>query len=152
MAVAVLVNAAFLLYYNLREFSGHSQIHELAHFVRDHRERGEDVSAYQMPRRQRALGTVGMSSTQGMPRIQETSHPSIVMYLNDPIREPDDVPALLSDPRPQWVLTRWNRIQKEDLDAILKTGRVLKPVDTGAPQDLYRLFYLSGSPQSRSGR
>jgi 4-amino-4-deoxy-L-arabinose transferase-like glycosyltransferase len=146
---AVLVNAAFLLYYNVRELSGHAQVHRLAMFVRNHIQPGEDVSAYQMPRRQRALGT-------GMPKIQETSHPSLVMYLHLPpdqsVHEPDTIAQLLADPRPQWIITRWNRIGDQDLSDIRKSGRELKQIETPGKQDLYRLYYLATHPQPRTQR
>ncbi|HVT11900.1 MAG TPA: glycosyltransferase family 39 protein [Fimbriimonadaceae bacterium] len=143
--VAVLVNAVFLLYYNWDLLSGHAEVHRLAFFVRDNAAPGDDVAAYQMPRRQHDLGT-------GKPKIQETSHPSLVMYLNRTINEPDDMATLLADPHGEWVITRWNRIGPAEIDAAHHAGRDLEPVDTGHPPDLYRLYYLSPAPGPRTRR
>lgn len=143
--VAVLINAVFLLYYNWGLLSGHAEVHALAFYVRAHAKTGEDVDSFQMPRRQHDLGT-------GRPRIQETSHPSLAMYLNRVINEPDTLEMLLDDPHPQWIITRANRISEREIDGARKVGRSLTQVLTSEKQDLYRLFYLDPAPETRTGR
>ncbi|MFI5386520.1 MAG: ArnT family glycosyltransferase [Fimbriimonadales bacterium] len=143
--VAILANGAFLLYYNWGRLSGHSEVHQLAFYVRDHCQPDEAVAAYQMPRRQQDLGT-------GRPAIQETAHPSLVMYLDRYIDETDNLTALLSNPRAQWVLTRRGRIRPQDIETAHKARRELSQVDTPKTQDLYCLYYLTAAPGSRSQR
>ncbi len=141
LVVAVIANVGFVLYYN----QSHAEVHRLAYYVRDNAGPDDDVAAYQMPKREKSLGT-------GKLTIQETAHPSLAMYLDRVVREPDDIPALLADPRGQWVLTRSDRISPADVEAVHHAGRELKQVSTREKQDFYRLFYLSRDPGARTRR
>jgi 4-amino-4-deoxy-L-arabinose transferase-like glycosyltransferase len=141
LVAGFIANFAFLIYYD--QF--HAEVHQLAFYVRDHVKPGEDVAAYQMPRRQHDLGT-------GKPTIQETSHPSLVMYLGRVVSEPDDMPTLLKNPEGQWVITRENRISNGDIAMARGDGRELAQVSTPTRQDHYRLYYLSPDPGGRTKR
>lgn len=137
--VAVVVNLAFFFYYG----AFHREVHAIARFVRTQAQPDQDVAAYQMPRRQAALGT-------GRPEIQETSHPSLVMVLDRTVREPDDLAALLADPRAEWVITRRGRISTADIERAKQAGRALTPVATPFPQAHYRLFFLTPAVEPRN--
>ncbi len=145
LVVALLLNGAFLLYYNWSRLSGHSEVHRLAFFVRDRVQPNEDVAVYQLPRRDHNLGT-------GKPQIQETSHPSVVMYLDRTVTEPDNFTDLLADPRAEWIVTRADRLTAADSAVALRAGRQLAQVPTPVKQDLYRLYYLTAAPSSRERR
>jgi 4-amino-4-deoxy-L-arabinose transferase-like glycosyltransferase len=145
VSVGLILNAAFMLYYNWGRLSGHAEVHALAFYVRDHALPGEDVAAYEMPRRQRDLGT-------GKPTIQETAHPSLVMYLDRVISEPDDIDALLADPKAQWVITRKGRFTPSDIEAATRAGREIEPKATPFKQKLYRLYFVTANPSARSRR
>ncbi|HTQ09360.1 MAG TPA: glycosyltransferase family 39 protein [Fimbriimonadaceae bacterium] len=133
LAVAVVANVGFILYYRR---SGQAEIHALAAYVRDHVQPGQDVAAFQMPRRQHDLGTL-------KPTIQETELPSLSMILNRTVDEPDSMDSLLSDPNGEWVLTRKGRVTPADVDAAHKVSREFSPHATPVAQNGYRLFYLS---------
>ncbi len=141
--VAVLVNVAFVAYYRLPAAGATSEADQIAFYVRDHIAAGEHVVAYQMGRREHEMGT-------GRLKIMETVHPSLVMYLlaapavdiEKPVRELDDFSALVSDPSPQWVITRWNRLGAIDFVYAKDAGRPLRLVQTVDAPNLYRLFYM----------
>jgi 4-amino-4-deoxy-L-arabinose transferase-like glycosyltransferase len=145
VCAAVLANVGFLLWYNWRLLSGHAQVHALAFYVRDGIQPGQDVAAYQMGRRAHDKGTA-------KPEIQETSHPSLVMYLDRKVNETDTMESLLSDRNPQWVITRRDRIRDGDIAEARNAGRELTPIATGEPQDLYRLYFLTAAPGPRTRR
>jgi 4-amino-4-deoxy-L-arabinose transferase-like glycosyltransferase len=50
----------------------HSEVHRLARYVRENAQPGDSVALYQLSRREKELGT-------GKPKIQETSHPSLML-------------------------------------------------------------------------
>ncbi len=131
--VCLLANFAFIYYYNLF----HREVHQLAAYVATHQKAGEDVDSYQMGRREKSMGT-------GKMKIQETSHPSLAMYLDQPIREPETIEQLLADPSAQWIITRWNRLSSGDIETLDSRGRTIREVKFGK-QDLYRLYYLSAA-------
>lgn len=107
-ATAVLVNGGLIAWYYL---SGHAEVHAFAASVRDE---STPVIAYQLPRREKDLGT-------GKPKIQEQSHPSLEFVLGRPFFEAETLEDIAKVPRPAYLLTRWNRIQDGDwakLDAL----------------------------------
>lgn len=131
VVVCLLANGAFIFYYNMF----HREVHGLAAYVREHMRPGEQVDSYQMGRREKSLGT-------GKMKIQETSHPSLAMYLNSTLNEPETLPQLLDNPAPQWIITRWNRVSEEDEGVLRASGREFREVNHG---DLYRLYFLGGA-------
>lgn len=92
--VAVLANVGFYAYYQ----QGHAEVHALARYVREHG--GGAVAVYQMPRREQDRGT-------GTFHLRETSHPSLLFYLNDTVIDAEE-PSQLTGAR--WVITRAGRI------------------------------------------
>jgi hypothetical protein len=149
LVVAVLANAGFIYYYSLF----HRDVHELAFYVREHQKAGEDVAAFALAKRGEKSAPLEIQLVGSIKlKMQKTAHPSLVMYLDEPIREPDGMSELLADPNPQWVITRANRIGPPEMSDAEKAMRELRPVDAGVREDYYRLYYLSGVPSSRTQR
>jgi 4-amino-4-deoxy-L-arabinose transferase-like glycosyltransferase len=112
----------------------HAEVHDLALVVRERLKPGDEVAVYQMPRRERELAT-------GV-RIQETSHPSLLLYLNRTVTEAETAEELLAPPGRVWVITRAGRIDEEELSAIERAGRRIEPVTTPTRQEMYRLWVI----------
>jgi 4-amino-4-deoxy-L-arabinose transferase-like glycosyltransferase len=134
--VTVLINAGLPIYY---QTSGHAEIHTLARSVTPN----ETVIAYQMPRRNQDRGT-------GRPKLQETSHPSLALYVNRVVLEAEELRAesgklfWRKNPEDAWqevalpavLLTRADRIPNPD--AFLVGGIRLE----GGPQDNYARYEI----------
>ncbi len=141
-ALFVLTNVGFHAWYRL---SGHAEIHELARKVPN----GAYVAAYQMPRRQKDLGT-------GKPKLQETSHPSLPFVLNRVVLEAETLGQLSKAPMPLYVLTRRGRLSLVDLASLRKSG--LSVVQLSAPRyENYALYRFSirnrvSSPTAKPSR
>ncbi|HEY0868411.1 MAG TPA: glycosyltransferase family 39 protein [Fimbriimonas sp.] len=101
----------------------HAEVHRLARYVRENAKPEDTVALYQLSRRDRALGT-------GKPKIQETSHPSLMLYLGRSTVDTDEMDRILEQPRPVWIITRWNRIEG------------MKRVETPFEQNLYALYRI----------
>ncbi len=134
----VIANLGFLAYYYgfapFRLPGFHNEVHRLARYVRAHAARGDEVAVYSLPKLKGAAKKPGV-------RLQETSHPSLLLYLDRDVLDTKDWSAILAQKRPTWVITRWGRVgAKEEAAA----GGRLKAVDP-FPPDLYRLYYL-GEP------
>lgn len=137
VGAALFANAAFLAYYygfapfKLAGF--HAEVHRLARYVRANAAPTDDVALFALPK------IAGLKGKPGI-HVDETSHPSVLLYLNrdtlDLKRDQWDV--LLADPRPVWIITRWNRVTPA-MEA--EAGVRLKAVDP-FPPDLYRLYRL----------
>jgi 4-amino-4-deoxy-L-arabinose transferase-like glycosyltransferase len=127
--MALVANTVFGLWYGL---SGQREAHTLARYVRA---QGGDVAVYQMSRRQRDRGT-------GRPKLQETSLPSLLLYLDRTTVDTDRLDDLVRHPGPLWIITRSDRIQTQDFVAAAKASRHLERI-MGAPGGenyvLYRL-------------
>jgi 4-amino-4-deoxy-L-arabinose transferase-like glycosyltransferase len=115
----------------------HAEVQTLARYVRENASQTDQVAEFQMGRQQKSLGT-------GKPVIQETSHPSTLLYLNRDVLDTDDWSQILGASSKEWILTRWNRVTAADLEA---AHGLVQPVQTPFPQDLYRLYVYN--PQSR---
>lgn len=126
--LALLANGGMLFWYKA---SGHAEVHALAQTLRG---KPEPVAVYQMPRREKALGT-------GKPKIQETSHPSLEFVLGKSYIEAETLDDLTKSPGTQYVLTRSNRITEADRLELKGKGFTLTPVDP-IPSDNYRLYKL----------
>ena len=128
IALAAALNFGFVYYY---QSSGQSEAHQLARWLR---RQGGTVAAYQLPRRNKDLGT-------GRPKIQETSLPSLGFYLDSTF-----VPAERLDPLtghvPVWVFTRQGRITGTDQARMTEMGYRLDPVATPTPTRFFSLFKL----------
>lgn len=105
-----------------------SEVHEMARFVR---RKGGPVALYQMSRRNKALGT-------GELKVQETSLPSLLLYLDQTVIDTDDSAVLAKAPKPLWVITRANRFDRQksfDLE-----GQHFEAVREGKNYYLYRVI------------
>ncbi|MGV3614489.1 MAG: ArnT family glycosyltransferase [Fimbriimonas sp.] len=129
VVMCVVANSVFALWYDR---SGQREAHTLARYVRA---QGGDVAVYQMSRRQRSRGTGGT-------KLQETSLPSLLLYLDRTVVDTDKIEALTSHRGPLWIITRPGRLRTEDHVAIARAGRRLEKI-VGAPGGenyvLYRL-------------
>lgn len=105
MAVGLfaLLNAGLWTWYyggnvfGTRVASGQAEAHALA---RELRATKQDIALYQLPRRQKSRGT-------GEFRIQETSLPSVIFYIDRPVLMTDDSSAIKPD---SLVFSRPNRV------------------------------------------
>lgn len=118
----------------------HAEVHRLAKYAADHKAPGEGLVVYQMGRQDKELGT-------GKPKIQETTHPSVVMVVNQTVFETDKLGEVLAAKQPVWIITRWNRIQPSDYDLARSAGMVLTRVLTPFEQDMYGLYRLTPVPR-----
>jgi len=125
--MALLANGVFLWWY---QASGQAEVHAISRYVR---KEGGAVSIYQMGRRQKDLGT-------GKPKLQETSLPSLLMYLNEDAIDTDDLMVIFNAPPPVWIITRENRIHPEDFIAAQRAERTLEEVKPPVRQDAYKLY------------
>lgn len=127
--MAVLANVGFPVWYSL---SGQAEAHSLIRYVRQQR---GDVALYQLSRRNKSLGT-------GKLKIQETSLPSLFLYLNRTALETDKIEEILQDPNPVWVFTRSDRIRPEDFATVAKAGRKLVEIQVPMKLDHYALYQV----------
>lgn len=140
--VAIFAEFGFYSWYNGVNIGGlelpgdQAEIHRLTRYVKEHEIQTDEVAEYKMGHQK------GFPSTSKF-HIDETSHPSTLFYLNSAVLETDDWSVLLAQKYRVWVLTRNNRISEEDAKA---SGSRLRLVDTGFPQDLYRLYTLDPGP------
>ena len=109
----------------------HAEVQTLARYVHDHAAPTDEVVVYRMP------GEHGFKGKQGV-RLQETSHPSLLLYLDRTVVDTKSWPQVLALGRPAWIITRWNRVGPEERAA---AGGRLHEVEV-APHDLYRLYRL----------
>ena len=84
----------------------HAEVHRVAAYV--NAQGPGNVAVYQMPRREHDLGTL-------KPTIQETSHPSLAMYLDRPLLEAETMEQLFQAPKPLWIITRMGRVTDEEI-------------------------------------
>jgi 4-amino-4-deoxy-L-arabinose transferase-like glycosyltransferase len=136
VAMSVLVNVGFSVYY---QRSGHAEVQALAKWVKG---RPGMPVVYQMPRRNKDLGT-------GKLKLLETSHPSLVMYLDQVVSEPDNIGQLLAIPGDLWVITRPDRLGARDVSEADAKGRKLTQVATPVEEQNYRLYHLTAGPSVR---
>lgn len=106
----ITVGAMRLAYYGgeigeLKIPGAQAEAHDLIRFCR---RQGGDVAAYQLPRRDKSLGT-------GTLRLQETSLPSLAFYLDQPLVLAETFDQLKAAPRARWLFTRVGRISDADL-------------------------------------
>lgn len=127
--VGLLANVGFLVWY---EKSGQREAHELARYVRENSLLGvpETVAVYQMPRRDKDLGT-------GKPKLQETSLPSMLLYLNTTVTEAE-TPNEVIDAKCHWLFTRSGRITDATQQSFADAG--LKLLRIGPSTDNFELY------------
>jgi hypothetical protein len=116
----------------LRVPGSQADIHALCRYVREHAAPTDTVAEYQMSRRDRELGT-------GHLKIQETSEPSTLLYLDRTVLDTEDWSAIINAPGPTWVITRWNRVGSSERKA---SGHRMKEVLTPVSREFYRLYRI----------
>lgn len=136
LAVAVIVaDGGFLGYYYgipaLKVPGFHAEVQQLARYVHDHAAPTDEVAVYSMPR------VKGLTNKPGT-RLNETSHPSLLLYLDRTVLDTKSWSKVLASKSPVWIITRWNRVG--DVERAAAGGR-LHEVDP-FPPDLYRLYKL----------
>lgn len=128
-AMTIVANGVFIALYGL---SGQQEVHTLARYVRV---QGGDVAVYQMSRRQKSRGT-------GSAKLQETSLPSLLLYLDRTVVDTDKLEEIAAHEGPIWIITRRGRIQNEDFVSVKRYRRDLERI-MGAPggtnYELYRI-------------
>lgn len=129
LLVTLLAQFGFSIWYRM---SGHDEVHRLAAYIKSQPEK--DLAVYQMPRRDRDLGTL-------KPKIQETSHPSLLMYLNRTVTEAETMNELYRAPHPLWVITRSDRITDDDVEAATRAGYSLSEMPLSYAIN-YRIFLM----------
>jgi hypothetical protein len=139
--VTAFAQLAFSIYYHGGRVFGlqvpgfHAELHRLTRDARAKAGTGDRFGEYQMSRREKSLGT-------GELKIQETSHPSILAYLDSDVINAERFEDFLRAPGRVWILTRWNRVTLDDFAAARRAGRSLEQVPTPTTQKYYRLYLL----------
>lgn len=134
LAIFGIAQGGFSLYYYGGELAGqrvagfHAEVHRAARFLHD---QDGKVAVYQMPKR-KGKRSPGL-------RIEETSHPSILLYLGRNV-SPVETLEELAEERPAWVLTRTGRISEVDLVLLRELGLGLAEVEIPGGSEFYRLF------------
>jgi len=137
---AVVANFGQVWWY---EASGQREAHEYARYIRENSPLGyeDSVAVFQMPRRDKSLGT-------GKPKLQETSLPSLLMYLDRDVNEAETVQEVV-DGKSHWLLTRKGRITPSVVRQFRASGKSLAPVGPApANYELYEVKTLVISGQA----
>jgi len=132
--MAILANAGFILWYRL---SGQQEAHALTRELEVMAAPDDAIILYQLPRRQKSLGT-------GKPKIQETSLPSLLLYLNRTADDAENLNAGVRSRHRFWVFTRASRSLPQPL------GWIVTRVPTKTEQRDYALYRLEPSSSSNS--
>jgi 4-amino-4-deoxy-L-arabinose transferase-like glycosyltransferase len=115
--------------------SGQAEAHRWASYIREHAGPSQ-VAMYQLTRRRTDQAT-------GTTDLQETSLPSMLMYLNRTAIDTDNLDELLAHPGEIWIFTRTGRIPLLDYVHSAQTGHRLEELH---PSEIeakhYRLFRL----------
>ena len=107
LGMAVLATTVFNVYY---PSSGQAEARRKILMAKD---RKIPVVLYQLSRRQKRLGTGGTT-------IQETSLPSLLLYLDSTALDTDDWATVLAQPRPFTIFTRPGRIDWSAVEGDLR--------------------------------
>jgi 4-amino-4-deoxy-L-arabinose transferase-like glycosyltransferase len=115
--------------------SGQAEAHQWARYVRD-QDRGQQVAMFQLTRRRADQAT-------GTTDLQETSLPSMLMYLDQTVIDTDNLGELLARPGETWIFTRADRIGPAQFAQAMQAGRSLDELrPSGIDAMHYRLFRL----------
>lgn len=134
----VLAGSAFLcLILNLAisgwyRASGQEEAHALARWLKP---KEEPIALYSLSRLDKDLGTF-------RPRLQQTSLPSMLLYLDRNVFQTDTLDKLLEQPGTHWVFTRERRIGPETHRRAEAAGRTFTRVETPVRQDNYEIWRL----------
>jgi 4-amino-4-deoxy-L-arabinose transferase-like glycosyltransferase len=91
----------------------------------------KSVAVFQLPRRQKELGT-------GKPKLQETSLPSLVLYLGAPVNEAETAKEVVGRGS-RWMFTRKGRITPTVVADFALEGKQLVPIESGENFELYQV-------------
>ncbi len=119
LVLAVSANGLFLWWYMA---SGQAEAHAFARYIRSNSQHDIPlkVAVFQMPRRDKELGT-------GKPKIQETSLPSLLLYLNATVNEAETA-AEVVEGQSHWLFTRAGRVTPKVAEDFKDQGKTLVPV------------------------
>ncbi|MFQ3677765.1 MAG: phospholipid carrier-dependent glycosyltransferase [Fimbriimonadaceae bacterium] len=112
--------------------SGQEEAHALARWLKG---KDEPIALYSLSRLEKDLGTF-------RPRLQQTSLPSMLFYLDRNVFQTDTLDKLLERPGPHWVFTRERRIGPETHRRAEAAGRTFTRVATPVRQDNYEIWRL----------
>jgi 4-amino-4-deoxy-L-arabinose transferase-like glycosyltransferase len=130
VVMCLVANLGFQFWYDR---SGQREAHALIRYVRN---AGGDVALYQLSRRKRDRGT-------GKPTLQETSLPSLLMYLDKNALDTDKFEEILAHPGPILIFTRKGRIDiPTDSVTAARAHRRLEIVTPTHPLENYALYRL----------
>ena len=125
--MCALSNGVFLWWFKA---SGQSEVQSIARYVR---KEGGAVAMYQMGRRNKDMGT-------GKAKLQETSLPSILMYLDKDVLDTDKLSDICNAPIPLWIITRDNRIHPSDFIQVQRSGHQLVEIKPPVDQSAFKLY------------
>jgi 4-amino-4-deoxy-L-arabinose transferase-like glycosyltransferase len=137
--VSLIANLAFFEYYRS---SGQADIHDLARYIRSHARPGDTVAEYGIGKESKDQGTL-------KPRLQQTSEPSVLLYLNRDVIDTESWSDVADAAGRVWLITLAG-----DETPYLRpvAGKKLVPVDSGWSQNRYKLILMEpDSPRSASG-
>lgn len=127
--LCVLLNLAFSGWYRV---SGQEEAHALARWLRT---KEEPIALYSLSRLDKDLGTF-------RPRLQQTSLPSMLLYLDRNVFQTDTLDKLLEQPGTHWIFTRERRIGPETHRRAEAVGRTFTRVQTPTKQDNFEIWLL----------
>ena len=131
LAVAILVNGGILWWY---QASGQAEAHAFARYIRDNslHQVPRTVAVFQMSRREKSLGT-------GRPKLQETSLPSMLLYLDATVNEAETAQEVVEG-KSHWLFTRKGRITPAVKTEFEGLGAKLNPIGpAGENFELYEI-------------
>jgi 4-amino-4-deoxy-L-arabinose transferase-like glycosyltransferase len=119
LVLAIVANGGFLWWY---QKSGQMEAHAFARYINDNSLHNipKSVAIFQMPRRKKELRT-------GTAELQETSLPSLLLYLNATVNEAE-TPQEVVDGKSHWLLTRKDRITDAVRSEFAALGKKLEPI------------------------
>ena len=127
--MCVLANGVFLWWFKA---SGQAEVQSIARYVQ---KEGGAVAMYQMGRRNKDMGT-------GKAKLQETSLPSILMYLDKDVLDTDKLSDIYQAKPPIWIITRENRIQPADFIQVQRSGHQLVEIKPPVAQSAFKLYMV----------
>ncbi len=117
--MSILANVSFLWWY---QQSGQAEAHTFARYIRTNsiHKVERTVAVFQIPKKEgrKAAGTL---------KLQETSLPSMLLYLDSTVNEADTAQEVV-EKNSHWLFTRKGRITDEVRDDFARLGRKLNPI------------------------
>ncbi len=136
---AIALHAGFLYFYRA---SGQEEAHRLARWIRS---QNANAIAYR-------LDSAGATQTAGPIRMDETSLPSLELYLGDRLRWADDPEELATAADGELVFTRAGRIGDVEHRLVLEHGLRMERVRTPTAQDRFAVWLIRSDEPLRKKR